>query len=109
MKFVFDGIVDDRPVISLQLVWRVSDDVAPDWPTGDSRWLLHIDGDPIVDSEFVMATEEDARTGGVAVGRHAVPQRGPDGGVGRAAGCSTTSPSRSTAGATSTDASPRVE
>ena len=58
MKFVFDGIVDDRPVISLQHVWRVSNDVAPDWPIGDSRWLLHIDGDPIVDSEFVMATEE---------------------------------------------------
>jgi 4-hydroxy-tetrahydrodipicolinate reductase len=60
MKFVFEGIVDDRPVISLQVVWRVSNDVAPEWPIGDSRWLLHIDGDPIVDSEFVMATEEDA-------------------------------------------------
>ncbi len=60
MKFVFDGIVGDRPVISLQVVWRVSDEVAPEWPRGDSRWLLHIDGDPIVDSEFVMATEEDA-------------------------------------------------
>jgi len=60
MKFVFEGFVEDRPVIALQLVWRVSDDVAPEWPIGDSRWLLHIDGDPIVDSEFVMATEEDA-------------------------------------------------
>jgi 4-hydroxy-tetrahydrodipicolinate reductase len=60
MKFVFDGIVDGRDVISLQVVWRVSDDIAPDWPIGDSRWLLHIDGDPIVDSEFTMATEEDA-------------------------------------------------
>ena len=60
MKFVFEGIVDDRPVISLEHVWRVSNDVAPDWPIGDSRWLLHIDGDPTVDSEFVMATEEDA-------------------------------------------------
>ena len=61
MKFVFDGMVDDRPVISLQLVWRVSDEVAPEWPTGDSRWLVHIDGgNPVVDSELVMATEEDA-------------------------------------------------
>lgn len=60
MKFVFDGVVDGRTVISLQAVWRVSDDVAPEWPIGDSRWLLHIDGDPIVDSEFVLATEEDA-------------------------------------------------
>jgi 4-hydroxy-tetrahydrodipicolinate reductase len=60
MKFVFEGMVDDQPVISLELVWRVSDDVAPEWPIGDSRWLLHVDGDPIVDSEFVMATEADA-------------------------------------------------
>jgi hypothetical protein len=60
MKFVFEGIVDNRPVIALQMVWRVSDDVATEWPIGDSRWLLHIDGDPIVDSEFVMATEKDA-------------------------------------------------
>jgi len=60
MKFVFEGIVDDRPVIALEHVWRVSNDVAPDWPIGDSRWLLHSDGDPVVDSEFVMATEEDA-------------------------------------------------
>ena len=29
MKFVFDGIVDDRPVLSLQMVWRVSNDVHP--------------------------------------------------------------------------------
>ncbi len=60
MKFVFDGMVDDRAVLSLQVVWRVSDDVAPEWPAGDSRWLLHIDGDPVVDSELVMSTEEDA-------------------------------------------------
>jgi 4-hydroxy-tetrahydrodipicolinate reductase len=57
MKFVFEGIVDDRAVIALEMVWRVSDDVAPEWPSGDSRWILHIDGDPIVDSELVMATE----------------------------------------------------
>jgi 4-hydroxy-tetrahydrodipicolinate reductase len=60
MRFVFDGVVGDQPVLSLQVVWRVSDDVAPEWPRGDSRWLLHIDGDPIVDSQLVMATEEDA-------------------------------------------------
>jgi 4-hydroxy-tetrahydrodipicolinate reductase len=60
MKFVFEGIVDDHAAISLEIVWRVSDDVAPEWPSGDSRWILHIDGDPIVDSELSMATEEDA-------------------------------------------------
>jgi 2,4-diaminopentanoate dehydrogenase len=60
MKFVFDGIVHGRPVISLQIVWRVSDDVAPEWPVGDSKWLLRVEGDPTIDSEFTLATKEDA-------------------------------------------------
>ena len=59
-EVVLDGIVDGRPVIAFELVWRVSDDVAPEWPAGDSRWLLHIDGDPTVDSEFVLATNDGA-------------------------------------------------
>ena len=99
MKFVFEGIVDDRPVISLEHVWRVSNDVAPEWPIGDSRWLLHIDGDPIVDSEFVMSTEEDAgRVVSLSVATlclNAVPTV-----VSAAPGSSTTSPSRPTAGVT---------
>ena len=60
MKFGFDGILYGRPVLSLDVVWRVSNDVAPDWPRGDSRWIVHIDGDPTVDSELLLATEEDA-------------------------------------------------
>jgi hypothetical protein len=60
MKFVFDGIVHGRPVISFQIVWRVSDEVAPEWPVGDSRWMLHVDGDPTIDSEITLATKEDA-------------------------------------------------
>jgi 4-hydroxy-tetrahydrodipicolinate reductase len=60
MKMVFDGIVRGRPVISLQLVWRVSGEVAPEWPSGNSRWIVHVDGDPTVDSEIVLATTTDA-------------------------------------------------
>jgi 2,4-diaminopentanoate dehydrogenase len=60
IKFQFDGIVHGKVVVSLQWVWRVTDDVAPDWPTGDSRWILRVDGDPTLDSEFVMATKLDA-------------------------------------------------
>ena len=78
MQFGFDGIVYGRPVISFEGVWRVSDEVAPEWPSGDSRWLLHIDGDPTVDSELMMATEEAGGTNGVAVGRDALPQCGAD-------------------------------
>jgi 4-hydroxy-tetrahydrodipicolinate reductase len=60
MKFVFDGIVNGRSAITLQIVWRVSDEVAPEWPVGDSKWLLRVEGDPTIDSEFTLATKEDA-------------------------------------------------
>jgi 4-hydroxy-tetrahydrodipicolinate reductase len=60
MKFGFDGFLYGRPVISLDFVWRVSDSVAPDWPSGASRWMVHIDGDPTVDSELVLATDQDS-------------------------------------------------
>jgi 4-hydroxy-tetrahydrodipicolinate reductase len=63
MKMVFDGVVHGRPVISLELIWRVSEDVALDWPSGGSngsRWIVHVDGDPSIDSEIVLATSTDA-------------------------------------------------
>jgi 4-hydroxy-tetrahydrodipicolinate reductase len=63
MKMIFDGIVHGRPVIGLELIWRISDDVAPDWPSGGSngsRWLVHVDGDPTIDSEIVLSTTTDA-------------------------------------------------
>jgi 4-hydroxy-tetrahydrodipicolinate reductase len=60
MKMVFDGIVHQRPVISLELVWRVSSEVAPEWPSGKSRWIVHVDGDPTIDSEILLATTTDA-------------------------------------------------
>ncbi|ORJ62753.1 NAD(P)H-dependent amine dehydrogenase family protein [Mycobacterium simiae] len=56
MKMCLDGIVYGRPVLLFELIWRVTDDVAPEWPGGDSRWLLHIDGDMTVDSEIALAT-----------------------------------------------------
>jgi hypothetical protein len=60
MKMVFDGIVHGRRAISLELVWRVSSDIAPEWPSGGSRWIVHVDGDPTVDSEIALATSTDA-------------------------------------------------
>lgn len=60
IMFRFDGLINGKVVVSLQWVWRVSDDIAPEWPTGDSRWILRVEGDPTLDSEFVMATTMDA-------------------------------------------------
>jgi 2,4-diaminopentanoate dehydrogenase len=60
MKMCLDGIVHGRPAILFELIWRVTDDVAPEWPAGDSRWLLHIDGDMSVDSEVALKTTRGA-------------------------------------------------
>ncbi|OBG93021.1 hypothetical protein A5697_05850 [Mycobacterium sp. E3251] len=56
MKMCLEGIVHGRPALRFELIWRVTDEVAPEWPGGDSRWLLHIDGDMTVDSEIALAT-----------------------------------------------------
>ncbi len=60
MRFRFDGYHQGRVLVTLEFVWRVSDEVAPDWPTGDSRWLLSVEGDPTISSEFRLATTYDA-------------------------------------------------
>lgn len=60
MKLHFDGILHGRTVIAFELIWRISDQVAPQWLAGDSRWVMHIDGDPTLDSEITLATREDA-------------------------------------------------
>jgi 4-hydroxy-tetrahydrodipicolinate reductase len=61
MKVSLEGWVAGRPGITFELIWRVTDGVAPQWPHGDSRWLLHIDGDMSVDSEIALATGHGAR------------------------------------------------
>lgn len=60
MKMCLDGWVDGRPTIFFEWIWRVTDDVAPEWPQGDSRWILHIDGDMTIDSDITLATTHDA-------------------------------------------------
>ena len=60
MKMCLDGWVNGRPAIAFELIWRVTDDVAPEWPAGDSRWLLHIEGDITVDSEVALSTTHGA-------------------------------------------------
>jgi 2,4-diaminopentanoate dehydrogenase len=60
MKMCLDGWVHGRPAVAFELIWRVTDGVAPEWPDGGSRWLLHIDGDMTVDSEIALATSHGA-------------------------------------------------
>jgi 2,4-diaminopentanoate dehydrogenase len=59
-KMKFTGVVDGRDFLVHSWVWRMSDDVASEWPTGD-QWILEIDGDPQVRSSFSLSTTFDAR------------------------------------------------
>lgn len=61
MKLVLDGVIGGQPVVTFEWIWRVSDDVAPGWPKGESRWIVHVDGDPSLDSEVTLTTDFDAR------------------------------------------------
>jgi 4-hydroxy-tetrahydrodipicolinate reductase len=60
IKFTFEGSIRGTPRIRFAWVWRVSDDVAPEWPTGASRWIVRIDGEPTVEAALDLATSLDA-------------------------------------------------
>lgn len=60
LKMVLEGIRDGRVLLTLEYVWRMSDEVAPEWPSGESRWILDVEGDPQVRSELVLSTDQDA-------------------------------------------------
>lgn len=62
-RFHYQGIRHGRPAITLEWIWRTTDDVAPDWPVGDARWILRVDGNPSVNSEIDISTTEDAGRG----------------------------------------------
>lgn len=61
IKFGLQGIVGDEPKVVFEWIWRVSNDVAPEWPIGDSVWLAHFEGDPTIKSELDVSTTMDAR------------------------------------------------
>jgi hypothetical protein len=63
IRFAYIGYFHGRPSITLEWIWRVTDDVAPQWPSGVARWITHIDGDPTLHSEITLATELDSTRG----------------------------------------------
>jgi len=56
----FTGSVQGRDVLSMNFIWRMSDDVRPEWPTGD-RWIVEFHGDPYMNMELEVSTDFDAR------------------------------------------------
>lgn len=53
----YTGIVGGQPGILYDIVWRVSDDVAADWPKGDAYYELAIEGDPSLRCRLDIAVE----------------------------------------------------
>ena len=53
----YSGIIGGEARIHYDIVWRVSDAVAPEWPRGDARYELAIEGDPSLRCHFDMKVE----------------------------------------------------
>ena len=52
-----EGVVDGAVRIVFDVVWRVSNQVAPDWPVGDARYELAIEGNPSLHCGFDIDVE----------------------------------------------------
>jgi len=58
LRMRMQGLIGGRPKCTWDLIWRVSNDVAPDWPIGDSSWEVNITGDPSMRCRFDIRSEE---------------------------------------------------
>jgi 2,4-diaminopentanoate dehydrogenase len=54
------GVAFGRDVLDYSWVWRITDDVCPEWGTGES-WQIEIDGDPSMRCHFEASTEFDSK------------------------------------------------
>ena len=70
LRFEVQGIVGGRPVVIVEHVTRLHDDVAPDWPeqVGQGGYHITIDGEPRIECTFHAVGEDgDHNTGGLIV------------------------------------------
>jgi hypothetical protein len=63
LRFEVQGVVGGRPVLVVEHVTRLDDDLAPEWPTGNGSYRVVVAGDPAIRCELEF---EDAH------GDHAV-------------------------------------
>ncbi|MGI9556963.1 MAG: NAD(P)H-dependent amine dehydrogenase family protein [Solirubrobacterales bacterium] len=52
-----EGVVGGAVRIVFDVVWRVSNEVAPEWPVGDARYELDIEGNPSLRCRFDIGVE----------------------------------------------------
>ncbi len=68
MRFEVQGIVDGRPVLVVEHVTRMHDDVAADWPQSDGGYEIIIEGVPRLVVKLDMEDEHgDHAVGGVVL------------------------------------------
>ncbi len=68
LRFEVQGIVAGRPVLVVEHVTRMCDDIAPDWPQSDGGYKVIIKGVPSIEVSLDMADEHgDHAVGGVVL------------------------------------------
>ena len=68
LRFEVQGIVDGRPVLVVEHVTRMHDDLAPEWPRSDGGYRVIIRGVPEITCSLDMADEHgDHAVGGVVL------------------------------------------
>jgi 4-hydroxy-tetrahydrodipicolinate reductase len=68
IRFEVQGIVNGRPVLIVEHVTRLDDDLAPEWPSGSGSYRVLIKGSPGMKCEFEFWDEHgDHAVGGVVL------------------------------------------
>ena len=68
LRFEVQGIVDGRPVLVVEHVTRMHDDLGPDWPRSDGGYEIIIEGVPRMVCRLDMEDEHgDHAVGGVVL------------------------------------------
>jgi 4-hydroxy-tetrahydrodipicolinate reductase len=60
VRKLFRGYSQGKVRIENQWVWRLSNDVASEWPYGDGSWEIKIEGDPMIETRIDTSTKMDA-------------------------------------------------
>jgi 2,4-diaminopentanoate dehydrogenase len=60
VRIQFIGTAKGREALINEFIWRVSDQVRPDWHRGD-KWIMDIQGDPTMHCEVHARTQLDAK------------------------------------------------
>ena len=68
LRFEVQGIVDGKPVLVVEHVTRIDDDLAPEWPTGKGSYRVLVKGDPGMRCDYEFWDEHgDHAVGGVVL------------------------------------------